>query len=59
MFLQSLLHSPHALLSRYRRWANKVSNLKIYRWFCSHCQIENVMYDVSLIAAAVLLLHFF
>jgi len=34
MFLQSLLHSPLALLSRYRRWLNKVSNLKIHRWFC-------------------------
>jgi len=39
MFLQSLLHSPCALLSRYRRWLNKVSNLKIRRWFCSHCLV--------------------
>jgi len=39
MFLQSLLHSPRALLSRYRRWMNKVSNLKIHRWFCSHCLV--------------------
>jgi len=37
MFLQSLLHPPRALLSRYKRCLNKVSNLKIYRWFCSHC----------------------
>ena len=39
IFLQSLLHSPRALLSRYRRWLNKVSNLKIHRWFCSHCLV--------------------
>jgi len=39
MFLQSLLHSPRALLSRYRRWLNNVSILKIHRWFCSHCLI--------------------
>jgi len=37
MFLPSLLHSRHASLSRYRRWSNKMPNLKIYRWFCSHC----------------------
>jgi len=39
MFLQSLLHFPRALLSlsRYRRWFNKASNLKILQWFCSHC----------------------
>jgi len=36
MFLPSLLHSD-ALLSCYRRWSNKVSNLKIHRQFCSHC----------------------
>jgi len=36
MFQQSLLHSPDVLLSRYKRWLNKVSNLKIHRWFCSH-----------------------
>jgi len=28
LFLQSPLHSPRAILSRYRRWSNKVSNLK-------------------------------
>jgi len=39
MFLQSILHSPHALLSRYSKWLNKVSNLKIHRWFCSHCLV--------------------
>jgi len=39
MCLQSLLHFPHALLSRYRRWMNKVSDWKIYRWFCSHCLV--------------------
>jgi len=41
MFLQSLLHSSRVLLSRYRRsrWLNKVSNLKIHRWFCSHCLV--------------------
>jgi len=38
MFLPSLLHSRHALLSRYRWRPNKVSNLKIHRQFCgSHC----------------------
>ena len=31
--------SSRALLSRYRRWLNKVSNLKTYRWFCSHCLV--------------------
>ena len=35
----SLLHCPRVLLSRYRRWMNKVSNLKIHRWFCSHCLV--------------------
>ena len=35
--LPSLLHSHHALLSCYKRWSKKVSNLKIHRWFCSHC----------------------
>ena len=39
MFLQSLLHSPRRLVSRYRRWLNKVSNLKIHRWFCGHCLV--------------------
>jgi len=28
MFLQSLLHSPRVLLLCYKRWSNKVSNLK-------------------------------
>jgi len=28
MFLQSLLHSPRVLLSCYKRWLNKVSNLR-------------------------------
>jgi len=37
MFLPSLLCSPRALLSHYKRWLNKVSNLKIHRRFCSHC----------------------
>ena len=37
MFLPSLLHSRCALLSRYRRWSNKVSNMKNHRRFCSHC----------------------
>ena len=32
-----LLHSHHPLLSHYRRWLNKVINLKIHWWFCSHC----------------------
>ena len=32
------MHSPRALLSCYR-WLNKVSNLKIHRWFCSHCLV--------------------
>ena len=36
IFLQSLLQFPRALLSRYRRWLNKVSNLKIHQWFFSH-----------------------
>jgi len=39
MFLQSLLHSSRLLLSRHRRWLNKVSNSKIHRWFCSHCLV--------------------
>jgi len=43
MFLQSLLHIPRALLSRYRRWLNKVSNLKIHRWFCSHCFVTWIL----------------
>jgi len=43
MFLPSLLCSRHALLSHYKRWSNKLSNLKIQQWFseldrfCSHC----------------------
>ena len=47
MFLQSLLHSPCALLSRYRKWMNKDSNLKIHRWFnhwlCSHCLVTWIL----------------
>jgi len=38
MFLPSLLHFLYALLSYYRRWLNKVSNLEIHWQFCSHCQ---------------------
>jgi len=37
MFLPSLLHSPYALLSCYKRWSNNVLNLKIHGQFCSHC----------------------
>jgi len=36
-FLPSLQHSCCALLSRYRWWFNKVSNMKNHRWFYSHC----------------------
>ena len=43
MFLQSLLHSPRALLSRYKRWLNKVSNLKIHWWFGSHCLVTSLL----------------
>jgi len=37
MFLPSLLHSHHALLSRYKKRSNAVSNLRIHRQFCSYC----------------------
>jgi len=39
--LPSLQHSCRVLLTRYRRWSNKVLNLKIHRWFCSHC-LKNI-----------------
>jgi len=39
MFLPRMLHSRHALLSRYKRWSNKVSKSKIHGLFCSHCLI--------------------
>jgi len=38
MFLPSQLHSRRELLPRYKRWSNKVSNLKIHGRFFSHCQ---------------------
>ena len=41
MFLEDPLHSPCALLSHYK-WLNKVSNLKIHGWFCSHCLIKTI-----------------
>jgi len=39
MFLPSPLHSPCALMARYKRWLNKVLNLSIHGWFCSQCLI--------------------
>jgi len=36
MFVPSLLHSHPALLSHGKRWSNKVSNVNIHGWFCSH-----------------------
>jgi len=44
MFLPSLLHSHHALLSHNRRRSNKVSNLKIHRRFCSLLQLTATGY---------------
>jgi len=38
MFLLSLIHSRHALLSHYKWRSTKVLNMKIHRQFCSHCQ---------------------
>jgi len=40
MFLQSLLHSPRALLDiTLQETLSKVSDLKVHRWFCSHCLV--------------------
>jgi len=41
MFLPSLLHSRCALLSRYKKWSNNESNLKIHGQFCSDC-LKNI-----------------
>jgi len=35
-----LMHYCHVC---YRIWSKKVSNLKIYQWFCSHCHFYSLI----------------
>jgi len=40
------LHSHCALLPHYKRWSNKVPNLKIHTWFCSYYLNHNFGYVI-------------
>jgi len=55
--LPSLLYSYCALLSRYRWRINKVSNIKVHKQTCSHCQKLKVFINVKTLIMFMLLLE--